>query len=434
MATLHLQDDYTILDDPASARCEDLGLEYAPRYADIGIPVYPCVPGKKLPFSREHSCSVAHKRGYNDATLDPNIIEAWWREHPNANIGAMPRLGKKCVWDFDWRHGGEALFAKLRDRHGDAIFETPTTVTFDGRHLWFDVPEGWSGTMPQLPQHSGLEILGPKGFGKSGAVLLPYSYRADQGFTYHSPSGRSLLELPCRPVPIEVFDTLSELFADMQVGHAPRRAKQRGEDNSDEVGWLAEYDRESGFIRDVLQAVGCDVPFEEGQSFSSPLRDDNRPSCTFHRDRSGMFKYHDFTYPGMYFTPAHLWAAWISGKPIDELYSMPGPSLACWKIRLLFRTDRLRPPPLQLPLLPGHAPGTAHKVWTGYRLLLQCRMAYNKTDKPAPAPLSYRFLEKWVPMPFASAQVGLTWLLQNGVLVCVGRESGCNLYWPASWR
>ena len=181
--------------------------------------------------------------------------------------------------------------------------------------------------------------------------------------------------------------------------------------------------------------MGCNQPFVEGRTFHSPLRnDDVHKSCTFSRDRKGLFKFHDHNYPGLYFTPAHVWASHISRRPIDELYGLERVTLACWKIRLLIRLGRLQAPALELPLLLADPPRSARAAYQGFGVLLQCRMAYNRSSKPEPAPFSYRFAEDWVPMTSRkAAQYGITWLLQNGALRCDGRQCGLNLYWPSAW-
>lgn len=48
------------------------------QFAVAGVPVFPCVPGGKRPLT-EH--------GFHDATTEPDQIAAWWRQHPQANIG-----------------------------------------------------------------------------------------------------------------------------------------------------------------------------------------------------------------------------------------------------------------------------------------------------------------------------------------------------------
>ena len=51
-------------------------LEAALRYAELGYPVFPCAPGTKRPLT---------ENGFHDAVTDPDQIERWWTERPNAN-------------------------------------------------------------------------------------------------------------------------------------------------------------------------------------------------------------------------------------------------------------------------------------------------------------------------------------------------------------
>lgn len=50
----------------------------AHRYAEAGIPVFPCVAEGKRPLT---------KRGFHDASTDPRQITRWWARWPRANIG-----------------------------------------------------------------------------------------------------------------------------------------------------------------------------------------------------------------------------------------------------------------------------------------------------------------------------------------------------------
>ena len=58
-------------------------LDAALRYARLGYPIFPCVPGGKAPLT---------PHGFQDATTDAEQIEVWWVEQPDANIG-MPTAG-----------------------------------------------------------------------------------------------------------------------------------------------------------------------------------------------------------------------------------------------------------------------------------------------------------------------------------------------------
>lgn len=55
----------------------------AVRYANLGIPVFPCVPGFKQPLT---------SNGFHDATSSARTVHHWWQRNPNANIG-MPTGG-----------------------------------------------------------------------------------------------------------------------------------------------------------------------------------------------------------------------------------------------------------------------------------------------------------------------------------------------------
>lgn len=65
-------------------------LTAALRYAELGYPSSPCAPGGK---------ALLTEHGVYDATIDPEQIERWWVQHPQANI-AIPTAGL-LVLDID---------------------------------------------------------------------------------------------------------------------------------------------------------------------------------------------------------------------------------------------------------------------------------------------------------------------------------------------
>jgi len=104
----------------------------AHRYAERGLPVFPCVPGRKVPLTT-HGCL--------DATCDPDQIEKWWKRWPAANLGlATGRASGVVVVDYDRKHGKPGL--KTRDSiHLQFQINTLTATTATlGIHEVFRYP------------------------------------------------------------------------------------------------------------------------------------------------------------------------------------------------------------------------------------------------------------------------------------------------------
>jgi hypothetical protein len=111
------------------------GMRTAPEAAQVlaadGIPVFPCAVGAKHPLTR---------RGFHDASTDPDRVAWWWRRHPTANL-AIPTGAPSGidVVDVDV-HGDRTGYPALRramaeglvDGWGHAI-ATPS----GGLHLYF---------------------------------------------------------------------------------------------------------------------------------------------------------------------------------------------------------------------------------------------------------------------------------------------------------
>src|SRR5262245_43866232 len=113
-------------------------LEAALRYAQLGYPVFPCVPGDKVPLT-EH--------GHLDATVDEEKIERWWTAHPTANIGIATQ--GLLVVDIDGSANGWMADAP------DQLLElavAPLAQTPHGSHRVFRQPDGrhWRCTESRL--------------------------------------------------------------------------------------------------------------------------------------------------------------------------------------------------------------------------------------------------------------------------------------------
>ena len=107
---------------------KDAALDYAHR----GYPVFPC-GDDKAPL-------VAG--GFKSASADPEQVEAWWTEHPDAMVG-MPVPAGFVIVDCDPRNGGAESLAELLKEHGRWGRTRQAKTRSGGYHYWFrlDVPE-----------------------------------------------------------------------------------------------------------------------------------------------------------------------------------------------------------------------------------------------------------------------------------------------------
>lgn len=97
-------------------------LEHALDYARAGLSVLPIKAQDKVPLT---------SRGVRDATTNPEVIRAWWRRWPRANI-AHSILPGLVVLDIDSPEAFQYLHAQG--------FELPATVcsaTGRGEHHWY---------------------------------------------------------------------------------------------------------------------------------------------------------------------------------------------------------------------------------------------------------------------------------------------------------
>lgn len=93
-----------------------------------GFAVFPIEPRGKRPLG----LFVPH--GVKDASSDPRVVAAWWRQEPAANIGLAIPKGTFVV-DLDGEQALQSWFA-LCDRHG-ALPPTLSVTTGRGKHLYF---------------------------------------------------------------------------------------------------------------------------------------------------------------------------------------------------------------------------------------------------------------------------------------------------------
>ncbi len=137
-------------------------LEVALEYAALGYKVFPCKAGQKIP---------ATKNGRNDATTNPEQIEAWWKAWPEANIGLA--TDGLMVIDID---GPENPWPENPD-DAIALASAPTSCTpSGGKHHVFRQPEGkaYRSTAGRLAKAVDTRADG-------GYIVVPPSRLADGG-------------------------------------------------------------------------------------------------------------------------------------------------------------------------------------------------------------------------------------------------------------
>ena len=117
----------TIVSDPAQGARAEM-LTAALGYAAAGWRVHPC--------RRDKTPLTTWSR---DATTDPQVITAWWRRWPWANVAVVTGAPGPDVLDVDVKagRGGLELFERARRagllRGAAAIVRTPS----GGLHIWF---------------------------------------------------------------------------------------------------------------------------------------------------------------------------------------------------------------------------------------------------------------------------------------------------------
>ena len=120
--------------------------------ASRNIPVFPCSPNSKRPLT---------SRGYKDATVDPHVVEQFWKRHPNAMIGVpMGRVSGMVAIDVDVRDGklGRESASKLR------LSETLVAGTPSGGfHYYYKYPDE-EDIRNQVNLEPGVDVRGEGGY------------------------------------------------------------------------------------------------------------------------------------------------------------------------------------------------------------------------------------------------------------------------------
>lgn len=158
-------------------------LEAAIHYAARGWPVFPCEVRGKRPLT---------PHGFKDASTDDDVIRAWWRRWPRANVAVATGPRSFDALDVDGPAGDQSL-AALEAKH-EELPAGPRQHTGKGRHILFH-----GGTLGVSAKRiPGLDTRGEGGY----VVMAP---------SVHPSGERYVLEDEDEPIPAPPEWLVSEL-------------------------------------------------------------------------------------------------------------------------------------------------------------------------------------------------------------------------------
>ena len=152
-------------------------LQLALDLAAKGLPVFPCKPQDKRPYT-DH--------GFKDASTDPAKVAAFWAQHPRALIGIPTgRASNLFALDLDTDDDtGEALGEAWLARQGMADLLTgPGAITpSGGRHVYFRADGLADGMRCTTAKALGVDTRGDGGYIIApGSIAATGAYRATNG-------------------------------------------------------------------------------------------------------------------------------------------------------------------------------------------------------------------------------------------------------------
>lgn len=164
--------------------------------AEAGFRVFPVKVSRNPANPKKKRAKVLVKSWKDGATTDPDQINAWWDEYPDA-VPGMP-TGKVFVVDLDVDDGkdGEAEFYGLGLDPEDALFAVRTPS--GGRHLYYDGADGLTITQGTETKGiaNGIDTRGHGGFVFApGARTIFGEYQIERGELFDLKHGL-LTDLP----------------------------------------------------------------------------------------------------------------------------------------------------------------------------------------------------------------------------------------------
>ena len=187
-------------------------LAAALRYARANWPVFPCLPGEKVP---------ATKHGFLDATTDPDKITWWWSRNPGRNVAIATGAPGPDVLDVDVHEEGNG-FAAFNRLHREGLLDGASAyirTPSGGLHAYFTGSEQGNGRL--LCHHLDFRS-------KGGYVVAPPSHVNGRHYELIKPAdGRGGLDWAA---------TVTRL-----LGPEPQQRPRRSGETSTDAHRLAEW-------------------------------------------------------------------------------------------------------------------------------------------------------------------------------------------------
>ncbi len=148
-------------------------LDAALKYASLGWPVFPLWGNDGKKPVTDH--------GVLDATTDVNVIEAWWKKWPHANVGIACGQNSFDALDIDGPEGEKAIIAWLNakgifEEGRETLNSTLINVTAKGKHLCFK-PTGKLKNAVRIAEFTDIKTDG-------GYIVAPPSVHRKTGTVY----------------------------------------------------------------------------------------------------------------------------------------------------------------------------------------------------------------------------------------------------------
>ncbi len=166
---------------------DNVKLNYALMYAQKGLFVLPVHT-----VSKDGICSCGNKdckkpgkhprikKWQKNCSTDPQVIIAWWRRWPDANVGIACGKSLLADIDIDPRHGGKDSFMGLRN--GRPMGQYLLLLTGGGGwHLVYRAPEG--GVKNRVDVFPGIDVRGVGGF----FVAPPSNHKSGKCYRWKKP-------------------------------------------------------------------------------------------------------------------------------------------------------------------------------------------------------------------------------------------------------